>query len=91
MTLRIESAATAPAIRQTVALWNFQTGAYEPVDARQLTITDNTITLSFPTNAGRFVEPLGTREVRLLLGYKATGPVFIYPWSAFVDNVTFTF
>lgn len=91
MTVRIESAGSASAIRQTVALWNFQTGAYEPVDARQLTIADNTITLSFPTNAGRFVEPLGSREIRLLLGYKTTGPVLSFPWSTYVDNVTFTF
>ncbi|MDQ2987096.1 MAG: hypothetical protein M3R13_10330 [Armatimonadota bacterium] len=91
MTLRIESAASATAIRQTVALWNFQTGAYESIDARQLTTADNTITLSIPTNAARFVEPFGTREVRLLLGYKPSGPVLSFPWSAYVDNVLLTF
>ena len=91
MTVRIESSSSSGNTNQTVALWNFLTGVYEQVDSRLITTTDAVTQVSIPTNAARFVEPLGTREVRLRLGYKVTGPVFAYPWTARIDHVSFTF
>ena len=91
MTVRIESSSSSGNTNQTVALWNFLTGVYEQVDSRLITTTDAVTQISIPTNAARFVEPLGTREVRLRLGYKVTGPVFAYPWTARIDHVSFTF
>lgn len=91
MTVRIESSASAANTNQTVALWNFQTAAYEQVDSRLITTTDAMTQVTIRTNAARFVEPLGTREIRLRLGYKVTSPVLAYPWTARIDQVTFTF
>lgn len=91
ISVRIESSASAGNTNQTIALWNFQTATYEQVDSRLITTTDALTQVNIPTNAARFVEPSGTREVRIRLGYKVTGPVFAYPWTVRVDHVAIAF
>lgn len=72
-------------IQQRIALYNYQTNAYEQLDARAGTTTDSIVEVTVATNAGRFIEP-NTREMKSKVSYITTGPVFSYPWQARVDQ-----
>jgi hypothetical protein len=84
----IEFHSTAPAIRQTIEMYNFDTNAYETVDTRQSTLTDSVAVVAITSNAGRFVSPTGLMRSRM--SYKATGPVFAYPWRTRIDYIRWT-
>jgi hypothetical protein len=84
----IEFHSTAPAIRQTIEMYNFGTNAYENVDTRQSTLTDSVAVVAITSNAGRFVSPTGLMRSRM--SYKATGPVFAYPWRTRIDYIRWT-
>ena len=84
MTFRYEGQATATAIQRTVEAYNFSTGQWVVVNTGAST-TDDSATAINIANAGAFVED-GTNKVRVRLGFKATGPVFSYPWTARVDR-----
>jgi hypothetical protein len=84
MTFRFEGQATATAIQRTVEAYNFSTGQWVVVNTGAST-TDDSATAINISNAGAFVED-GTNKVRVRLGFKATGPIFSYPWTARVDR-----
>ena len=84
----VEFHSTAPSIRQTIEMFNFDTQLYELVDTRQSTVTDAVVVTAITSNPGRFVGPTG--EMRTRLAYKAAGPVFAYPWRTRVDYVRWT-
>ena len=81
----IEARGTAPAIAQSVEMFNFDSSEYEPAGTAQLTVTDNVVSIQIDENPGRFVAANG--EVRTRLRYRATGPVFAYPWESRIDHV----
>jgi hypothetical protein len=84
----IEFQTTAPAIRQTIEMYNFDTDAYETVDTRQSTLTDSVAVVAITSNPGRFVSSTGLMRSRV--SYKATGPVFAYPWRTKIDYIRWT-
>jgi hypothetical protein len=85
MQIKVESQASAGGILQTVEAFDYIANDWVAVDARNATVNaDGTITLDLSTPA-RFVN--GSGNVSARLQYRATGPVFVYPWTARVDQL----
>lgn len=80
----LESRSTGSSIRQWVEAFNFQTDTWVEVDARQTTLTDNSIAVPIP-NTPEFVES-GTRRVLVRLSYRPTAPLLQYPWTVRIDK-----
>jgi hypothetical protein len=81
---RIESHATSPSVSQQVELYNYNTGAYVPFTPVNLTTADVLREVVVSTGASNYIQA-GTREVKARISFKATGPVFVYPWETRVD------
>jgi hypothetical protein len=88
MRFRVESSAPS-AISQRIELYNFSTGQYEELDVRSSTPTDTVVEVEATGNLTRFVET-GTGKVRARVGYRATGPVLSFPWTASIDHTAWT-
>jgi len=84
----IEFHSTAGSIRQTIEMYNFDSSAYEIVDTRSSTLSDSVVVIAINADPGRFVSPAGLMRTRL--SYRATGPVFAYPWRTRLDHVRWT-
>lgn len=80
----LESKANQGNIGQTIALFNYNTNAYEDLDFRNAQTSDDLVIVTVLSNSERFIEP-GTRNMRAKVSYKAVGPVFSYPWTASID------
>jgi choice-of-anchor B domain-containing protein len=79
--------ASAGTIQERFELFNYSTNAFEFIDSRMLTTSDAPFTAIPMANLNRFVGP--DKTVKLRLSYRATGPVFAYPWNAAIDRVAF--
>jgi 6-phosphogluconolactonase (cycloisomerase 2 family) len=86
---QIESQGTSPNIRQTVMMFDFDANAYVQVDERQMTVTDSVVDI-VRTDADRFIED-EDQTIRLKVFYRATGPVFAYPWETRIDRTAWSF
>jgi len=84
----VEFNASSQSVRQTIEMFNFDTQAYELVDTRQATLTDDIALVAITSNSGRFVSSNGLMRSRV--SYKASGPVFAYPWRSRVDHIRWT-
>jgi hypothetical protein len=84
----IEFHSTSPSIRQTIEMYNFDTNLYEIVDTRQSPTSDTVVVVAITSSPGRFVSAAGLMRTRL--AYKATAPVFAYPWRTRIDHVRWT-
>lgn len=69
-------------------MFNFDIQLYELVDTRQSTVNGTVVVIPITTNPGRFVSATG--QMRSRLAYKATGPVFAYPWRTKIDHIRWT-
>jgi choice-of-anchor B domain-containing protein len=78
---------TAPSIQERLELYNYASGIFEVVGSRMLTTSDVPFTAVASGNLNRFVA--ADRTVRARLSYRATGPVFAYPYTVGVDQVAF--
>jgi hypothetical protein len=81
----IESSASFGNAQQAILLWNFQTGAYETLDTRNVTLEDDAYRVTVTTNPSRFIEA-GTRAMRAAVTVRAVGPSFAYPWTYRIDK-----
>jgi len=84
----VEAHCSVPNMEQRVALYNFDTQAYETLNTSTAMTSDWRTTVVVTSNPGRFIGP--NLELRSRVSYKAQGPVFIYPWFARVDQVKWT-
>lgn len=85
--IRSVARASAATIQERLELYNYTSGIFELVDARMLTASDTSFTAVSTGNLNRFVGP--NRAVRARFSYRATGPVFAYPWTVGIDQVAF--
>ncbi|MDQ2987094.1 MAG: hypothetical protein M3R13_10320 [Armatimonadota bacterium] len=82
----VESSATGgPSIRQSIQMYDFDAGVYESVDVQPCTALDETVRVTITDDPGRFIGPSG--QVDAQVGYKATAPVFQFPWRVRLDRV----
>lgn len=86
---QLESQGTSPSIRQTVMMYDFDAQQYVQVDERQMSVVDSTVDI-VRTDAGRFIDD-AEQTVRLKVFYRASGPVFAYPWEARIDRAAWSF
>ncbi|MBA3726110.1 MAG: hypothetical protein H0W86_06570, partial [Armatimonadetes bacterium] len=84
----VESQCSVSNIEERIALYNFDTQAYETLNTSTATTSDSTVVVVITSNPERFIGP--NLELRSRVAYKAQGPVFIYPWFARVDQVKWT-
>jgi hypothetical protein len=84
MRIVVESHATSGGIMQLAEAFDYNLNTWVQVDARHAAVgTDGTVEIPL-TTPGRFVDAAGNMSLRL--HYKATAPVFAYPWTARIDN-----
>jgi len=84
----VEAHCSVQNIEQRIALYNFDTQAYETLNTSTATTSDSTVVAVVTSNPGRFVGI--NLQLRSRVAYKAQGPVFVYPWFARVDQVKWT-
>ncbi|MBA3726190.1 MAG: SBBP repeat-containing protein, partial [Armatimonadetes bacterium] len=84
----VEAHCSVSNIEQRIALYNFDTQAYETLSTSTASTSDWRTTVVVTSNPERFIGP--NLELRSRVAYKAQGPVFIYPWFARVDQVKWT-
>jgi glucose/arabinose dehydrogenase len=87
LALKVESQATSANIQQTIAIEK-DDGSFELFDTRNLTTSDGTVTVSITSNVMDYIRNDGT--IRARVNFRATGPVFAYPWFARVDQTLFS-
>lgn len=85
---KLEARANQGNLSQGMYMFNFMTGVYDVMDVRAATTTDSTVEVTVSMNASNYIGP--NRELRSRLNYRATGPVFSYPWLISVDQVQWT-
>lgn len=92
MTVRVvasTSAVPAAAVSQRLLLWNWTTNAYEQVDARGSTASDQTYDVVISSNPGRFINS-ATGEMRARLEWHDPGTLFAFGWSSRTDQLRWT-
>ncbi|MBA3725152.1 MAG: hypothetical protein H0W86_01555 [Armatimonadetes bacterium] len=83
----LDGRAASTSIEQRIEFYDFIAGAYQTVDLRQATTADSLAVANAGANPGRFVQAV-TGKVRSRIRYKATGPIFQYPWTIGIDYVS---
>jgi hypothetical protein len=89
MIFAIETRASTANIRQSIELFNFDSGMYEEVDARMTSLTDSIAEYVVDGDPTRFIEADSNR-VRARIGWKAIGIVSMFPWTINIDRCTWT-
>ncbi|MEO7454102.1 MAG: hypothetical protein ABIV13_05000 [Fimbriimonadales bacterium] len=84
MTFRYEGHTTSGNIERKVEAYNFTNNQWVAVNTATSAIADEAVAINI-ANAGQFVQAV-TNKVRVRMGFKATGPTFVYPWTARVDR-----
>ena len=82
----LDGRAASTSIEQRIEFY-FVAGAYQTVDLRQATTSDSLAVANAGANPGRFVQAV-TGKVRSRIRYKATGPIFQYPWTIGIDYMS---
>jgi len=85
--IRLEARANTVGLNQTIQSFNWNTNQYEQVSSTNASVnTDSVVTVDLTNGIGSYVQQ-GTGAVRVRLGWRATGPVFLFPWTICVDQV----
>lgn len=84
--LMVEAKANQSNINQKIDLYNYTTSTYDTLDSRAATTTDSAVALVVASGASNYVDP-ATNEMKTRISYKASGPVFSYPWLASIDQI----
>jgi 6-phosphogluconolactonase (cycloisomerase 2 family) len=86
---QIEAQATSANVRQTVLMYDWDAQVYVQVDERQSSVSDAVVNIA-RTDANRFIDDVN-QTVRAKVLYRATGPVFAYPWETRIDRTAWSF
>ena len=89
LSFTLEAAASVTGLAQRIELFNFATGAYEVMDARNATVQDSTVVVTAEGALGRFIEP-GTRKMRARLTWRASESSLSLSWNARLDFVVWS-
>ena len=85
----VEAKANTSGLTQTVEFFNYDTGAFETVSVETAGLADKTIVVEATGDASRFIAGDGT--VKTKVTWKATGPVFTFPWRVSIDQALWRF
>ena len=89
LTFNLEAAANTLVLTQSIDLFNYDIGGYEPVDSRTANLTDTVVKIAPDGDSSRFVQP-GTGNVKARLSWAAAGPILRFPWTVRIDRVLWT-
>jgi hypothetical protein len=87
VTLRVESSASSTNIRLFVEMFDYDANAWVVVHEGPSTTGDTTYNI-VRNDWDRWVGPSG--QLRAKVRYKATGPVFAFPWTGRIDWIHWT-
>jgi hypothetical protein len=85
LSMKIEGSATSGSVSRKVELFNFVSNQWEEVANAAMATTEGVVSIDIASNPQRFVSGGGTISARI--SYRATGPVFAYPWSGSTDHI----
>ncbi len=87
LSVTLESQANTLGLTQTIDMFNWNLGRYEPVDSRAASFnTDSVATADLSASISDYVQA-GSGTVKARMGFRATGPVLLYPWTVSIDQV----
>ncbi|MEM4408308.1 MAG: hypothetical protein QXI19_06155, partial [Candidatus Caldarchaeum sp.] len=84
LSLHLESAVNVPNVQQKVFLYNFQTNAWDLIDARTVSQEDSLLEVNITSNPSRYVNA-STREMRIRAQFASTGLTLLFPWTVRLD------
>ncbi len=91
LSVTLEAAANTVGLTQTIEMFNWNTNQYQQVDSRIAAFPNDVITtLDVTAGVSDFVQ-MGTGAIKSRTGWRATGPVALYPWTIRIDHVVWTF
>ena len=90
LSLTVETYATSPNIQQTVALWDWNIGAWVMLGSDRVGNWDTPLEYLAPSDILRFSEA-GTGRIQAAIGFRAVGPVATPLWQARIDSVYWTY
>ena len=86
-----ESSAGTPGLTVTTEAFNWNTNAFDVVDAtNEVFMNDTVVSVDLSGDVSDFVEP-GTGNVRSRVGWRQTGFTINFPWEARIDQISWTF
>jgi hypothetical protein len=84
MSIFVETAASVPIVQVVLEAYDYDSSSF--IELYRAASTTSDLQLRFDrADAARFISPTG--EMRLRARYRASGPVFSYPWRAKLDWV----
>jgi hypothetical protein len=87
LSVRVEARVNTLGLVQTIDMFNWTNGQYANVSTTNASLnSDGILTIDLTENISRFVRPV-SGLMRTRIGWKANGPVFLFPWTASVDQV----
>jgi hypothetical protein len=82
----LEASADTVGLTQTMEVFNWNTGQYQLVDSRTASFNNDAVTnIDVTSSISNFVQP-GTGAIRSRMGWRATGPVVLFPWTICIDQ-----
>jgi hypothetical protein len=85
----LEAQANTSGLTQTIEMFDYISGQYDQVDAQAATNNDSIATVDLTADISDYVES-GTGAVKTRVGWRATGPVALYPLTICIDQVVWT-
>jgi hypothetical protein len=86
----LESQASTTGLTATAEAWNWNTNSYDVVDQSAATFNiDSVRTIDISDNIGQYRQ-VGSGAVRVRLGWRQTGPIFVFPWNVKIDQMVWT-
>lgn len=86
--MNYESSANTPGLEQTLELMNWNTGEYEVLDVRALTLVDQQQDFDLDAGISDFIQR-DTRRIAARVQVRQTGFTILFPWSARIDFVNY--
>jgi len=88
----LEASSNTVNLTQTIEMFNWNSGQFETVDTTELAgfDSDTVYSINVSSDVANYVQP-GSGAVRSRFGWRAGGPVFIYPWIVSIDQVEWSF
>ncbi len=86
LSINIESRVNTSGLELSIEAFNYVTEQYESVGTQTVSLQDTVVSIELPGDPARFVDS-DTGQMHCRVGCRATGLVFLYPWSLRIDQV----
>ncbi len=91
LSVTLEAQANTLGLTQSIDMFNWNSGQYEPVDSGAASFNvDSIATVDLTAFISDYVQA-GTGSVKTRMGWCATGPVLLYPWTVSINQVFWSY